>query len=159
MWYVTLTCLLCRFSQAALKLAGREVFQGLRVQDVTEFNFDWCSVFCLLGEKEKKEKRPGGFSPRAGHALLAVPCRIFTLGAIKGWFKGQSLNFMCTLCVGSYLVCYKESESPKCNCYISMLFLKLQSLGILISFPICHLGSSLHNNFCSWKSLLSNYPC
>jgi hypothetical protein len=31
----------------------REVFYGLVVQDGTEFNSDWCSVFCLLGEKRR----------------------------------------------------------------------------------------------------------
>jgi hypothetical protein len=34
----------------------REAFHGLRVQDVTELDFDWCSVFCFLGEKEKQRK-------------------------------------------------------------------------------------------------------
>jgi hypothetical protein len=49
-----------------------------------------------LGEKERgKKKKPkindwGAFFPWARHTLLAV------LGPIKGLFKGQSLNFICT---------------------------------------------------------------
>jgi hypothetical protein len=36
-------------------------------------------LYLLLVEekKKKKKKQPGGFFPRAGHFLLAVPCRIF----------------------------------------------------------------------------------
>jgi hypothetical protein len=31
----------------------REALHGLVVLDVTEFDSDWCSVFCLLGEEKK----------------------------------------------------------------------------------------------------------
>jgi hypothetical protein len=56
-----------------------------------------------LGEKKKerkrrrkKEKWPGAFVPRAGHALLDVLHGILlVVSAIKGRFKGQSLNFIC----------------------------------------------------------------
>jgi hypothetical protein len=35
--------------------------------------------FLLIGrKKERKTETPGSFFPRAGYALLAVPCRIFT---------------------------------------------------------------------------------
>jgi hypothetical protein len=61
-----------------------------------------------LGRKEKereKEKQQGVgsfFFSRAGHALLAVLCGFLKLlGAIKGCFKGQSLNLIYT-CNGSY---------------------------------------------------------
>jgi hypothetical protein len=50
-------------------------------------------------EEERKEKVARSFffsGPEAGHTLQAVPCRIFTaVNAIKGRFKGQSLNFIC----------------------------------------------------------------
>jgi hypothetical protein len=56
----------------------REAFHGLGVQDVTEFDSDWCFVFCLLEERKlNKKKWPGGFFPRTRHTLLAVPCGIF----------------------------------------------------------------------------------
>jgi hypothetical protein len=63
----------------------REVFHGLAVQDVVEFDSGCCSVFCLFGEKKKGKKRErererngqGFFSPRAGYTLLAVLHRIF----------------------------------------------------------------------------------
>jgi hypothetical protein len=32
----------------------REAFHGLGIQDVTQFDSAWCSVFCLLGEKKKE---------------------------------------------------------------------------------------------------------
>jgi hypothetical protein len=54
----------------------REAFQGLGVQDITEFD----SVFCSLGEKKKeKEKWPGTFfpGPEARHTLLTVLGGIF----------------------------------------------------------------------------------
>jgi hypothetical protein len=34
----------------------KEVFYGLMVQDVTEFDFDQCSLFCLLGGEKKGER-------------------------------------------------------------------------------------------------------
>jgi hypothetical protein len=69
-------------------------------QDVAEFSSDWCSVFCLLEEKEKKERKrngQGSFVPGPD-----MPCWLCCMGflwmlsAIKDRFKGQSLNFMCT---------------------------------------------------------------
>jgi hypothetical protein len=45
----------------------REAFHGLGFHDITEFDSDCCSVFCLLGEKRKREKKGNGlgafFSP------------------------------------------------------------------------------------------------
>jgi hypothetical protein len=42
----------------------REAFHGLGVQDVTEFDSDSCSVFCLFGVKEKKKRNgQGAFFP------------------------------------------------------------------------------------------------
>jgi hypothetical protein len=32
----------------------REAFHGLGIQDVTEFDSYWCSVFCLLGKNKKR---------------------------------------------------------------------------------------------------------
>jgi hypothetical protein len=40
----------------------REAFYALAVQNVTEFDSDQCSVFCLLGEKKEKETTRGLFS-------------------------------------------------------------------------------------------------
>jgi hypothetical protein len=34
-----------------------EGFHKSEVQDVTEFSSGWYSIFCLLGEKEKKKER------------------------------------------------------------------------------------------------------
>jgi hypothetical protein len=39
----------------------REAFHGLGVQDVTELDSDWCSVF--LKREKKREKRPEDFFP------------------------------------------------------------------------------------------------
>jgi hypothetical protein len=61
-----------------------EAFHGLGIQDVAEFDSDRCSVFCLLEEKRKIEKKNKKremtkvFFPRTRHALLAVVCGIFT---------------------------------------------------------------------------------
>jgi hypothetical protein len=111
MWCVMLTCLFYKFTQAVLEPVGgekwwttslsveqcREAFYRLGVQDVREFDSDWCSIFCLLREKNKKKKQPGFFFP--GRDTLCWLCCVgFSqlLGAIKSCFKGQSLNFMCT---------------------------------------------------------------
>jgi hypothetical protein len=32
-----------------------EAFPRLGVQDVAEFNSDWCSIYCLMKEEEQKE--------------------------------------------------------------------------------------------------------
>jgi hypothetical protein len=46
---------------------NREAFCRLGFQYVTEFDSDWCSVFCLLGGKKEKKKRErnsqGAFFP------------------------------------------------------------------------------------------------
>jgi hypothetical protein len=34
-----------------------EAFHRLGVQDVTEFDSDWCYVFCLLRERKKRKKK------------------------------------------------------------------------------------------------------
>jgi hypothetical protein len=61
-WWMMLTCLFCRFIQTALEPVSRErngfsflsvaqhkkVFHGLGVQDVAEFDSDWCSVLSWL---------------------------------------------------------------------------------------------------------------
>jgi hypothetical protein len=43
----------------------REAFYALAVQNVTEFDSDQCSVFCLL-DKEKEREEARGFFPRDG---------------------------------------------------------------------------------------------
>jgi hypothetical protein len=78
----------------------KEAFHGLGVQDVTEFNSGWCSILCLLKDKKKKKKgekarellswgqtHPIGTAVQRGSQLV---------GAIKGYFKDQSLSFMFT---------------------------------------------------------------
>jgi hypothetical protein len=52
--------------------------------------------------KEKsRERNVQGFFSQGRLAQLAMPFWNFPDGrAIKGCFKGKSLNFMCTLCVG-----------------------------------------------------------
>jgi hypothetical protein len=80
----------------------REAFNGLGVQDVTEFDSDWCSDFCLLvgkteRQREKRETARWLFSP--GLDTFCWLCHagiLWLVGAIKGWCKGQSLNFICT---------------------------------------------------------------
>jgi hypothetical protein len=63
-------------------------------------------LFARKGKKQKREKWPETF-PKADapqwlcHPMPGLPQ---LLGAIKSCFKGQSLGFMCTMCVGSYLV-------------------------------------------------------
>jgi hypothetical protein len=61
----------------------------------------------LFEEKEKKKKKekgetghffPGQTCP-SGCATLGFPWLLYV---IKSSFKGQSLNFICTLCVGGY---------------------------------------------------------
>jgi hypothetical protein len=66
-------------------------------------------IFENRKEKKKKgkekDKWPGSFFPgwlcTSGYATLGF---LWLLGAIKSCLKGQSLDFMYTLCVGSYLV-------------------------------------------------------
>jgi hypothetical protein len=67
--------LFCSFTQAALEPAGKEKWccffhygkvYWLGIQDITESDSDWCSVFCY-----------GSFFPRAGHALPVGLRRIF----------------------------------------------------------------------------------
>jgi hypothetical protein len=59
-----------------------EAFHGLGVQDVTEFDSDGCSVFCLMEQGEEKERKkrerndPGGAGSGGSWVqthLLAVP--------------------------------------------------------------------------------------
>jgi hypothetical protein len=94
------TYISCSFIQAALEPAkggkwcccfqcsvGREAFHGLGVQDVAEFDSDWCSVFGLLGEerKEKKIIKRKEKRPEAVHALwLYWVGFLWMLGAING---------------------------------------------------------------------------
>jgi hypothetical protein len=40
----------------------REAFHGLGIQDVAEFDSDWCSIFCFWGGK-KKRSHQGAFLP------------------------------------------------------------------------------------------------
>jgi hypothetical protein len=69
-----------------------------------------CSCFVLFARKEKKKKKGDKQSeavPKVDMPLVAVlpkPALPKPLGAIISCFKGQHLNFMCTLCVGSNLV-------------------------------------------------------
>jgi hypothetical protein len=65
------------------------------------------------------------------------------LGAIKGCFNGQSLNFMCTQYVGSYYFGLKQLQLPKGSSHVLRQFLESWNSGILIPFPNRHLGSFL----------------
>jgi hypothetical protein len=87
-WCMMLTCSFWRFPQAALEPAVRkklcttflspagcrETFHGLEFLDVTEFNSDWCSVFCYW-EKKREREMARGLSPRAD-----TPCWLFHAG-------------------------------------------------------------------------------
>jgi hypothetical protein len=51
----------------------------------------------LVGKKKKKRNGQGAFFPGPDMpCLLCCAGFLQLLGAIKGQFKGQSLNFMCT---------------------------------------------------------------
>jgi hypothetical protein len=52
-----------------LSVQHGEAFLRLRVQDVTEFDSDICSNFCLMEGKKKKRERE---TARTGLALLVV---------------------------------------------------------------------------------------
>jgi hypothetical protein len=62
-------------------------------------------MLCLLLFAIKKGEMIRGLFPQQTHPsgcdVLGFP---WLLGAIESCFKGQSLNFMCILCVSSYLV-------------------------------------------------------
>jgi hypothetical protein len=113
MWYMVLTCsfyqLTCRqvwswqqgeMAPAFLSAAQcGEAFHRLGVQDVAEFDSGWCSISTLwrkgqIGQKAGQREiilREEGF-PRVGPVFLLC-CVSQLLGAIKGWFECQSLNF------------------------------------------------------------------
>jgi hypothetical protein len=79
---------------------------GLGFQYIAEFSSIWFSVFYFLqGKKKIKGRNKQRLFPRqtlpTGCATSGFP---WLLGAIKCCFKGQSLNFLCTQCVSSYLV-------------------------------------------------------
>jgi hypothetical protein len=62
------------------------------------------------GNIKKKEEMAKGFS-KDKCALVSMVSRVGTsLLAIKSYFKGQSLNFMCTLCVSSKLLAEKNQN-------------------------------------------------
>jgi hypothetical protein len=82
----------------------------------------------------------------------ALPGFFWLLGTVKGYFKSQSLNFMCTLCVGSYYF-GKKSELHKCRSHILRWFLESQSSGILIPYPNHHL------RFRIWPMVLNISHC
>jgi hypothetical protein len=56
-----------------------------------------CSLLLFPRQKEKKKGEMAGCFPRQ------ISCAQL-LYAIKSCFKGLSLNFMCTLCIGSNLI-------------------------------------------------------
>jgi hypothetical protein len=64
----------------------KEAFHRLGVQDVAQFNSDCCSVFCLFGEKNRKEKGPEGFFFPGPDTPCWLCCMGFSwlLGGIKG---------------------------------------------------------------------------
>jgi hypothetical protein len=108
-------------------------------------------LYLQLFSKKKKERKKGkgtmarglfpGQTCLSGCAMLGFPQ---LLGEIKSCFKGWSLSFMCTLCVGSYLVGWKKSELPKCSSHVSKWFLKSQSSGFLIPSLNCPSWIPLH---------------
>jgi hypothetical protein len=112
--------------------------QGSVLLDVLSSNF---------AKKKKKKKRKENKETKGRKSQRGFP-RVDMLGfpwllsSIKRCFKGQYLIFMCTLCVGSYLIGQKESEVPKYSSLLLKWFLKSSSSGILIPSPIHHLGSS-----------------
>jgi hypothetical protein len=55
-------------------------------------------------KKEEEEKQPGDSFPKTDMPRLQCHAMIFwLLGGIESCFKGQSLNFVCTKCVGIYI--------------------------------------------------------
>jgi hypothetical protein len=79
-----------------LNAAGcKEASHGVGVQDIAEFDSDWCSVFCLLGERQKKKKKKWErernslvFFFQGQTCLPGCVTWDFHDCAIKGWFKG-----------------------------------------------------------------------
>jgi hypothetical protein len=105
------------WSHTRSRLAGCiQTVLRLWVHYVTESSSVWFTVFYFL--QGKKTMGGGRNSQRLFPRQMCpmgytFPCWDFPVTAIKNCFNGQSLNLMCTLCVGANLLGYKESELPK----------------------------------------------
>jgi hypothetical protein len=79
----------CYFMQATSELASREkwssffivawnrkTFHWVGVKDVTKFDSDWFSVFCLLGKEKTKRERVVAFFPQVGSWKHLAACAV-----------------------------------------------------------------------------------
>jgi hypothetical protein len=127
-WCMALTCWVCRFMQAALKLGQWGEMEGNFSQSrysvglgaahwgIGRLPWDRGPVchrvwFCLMLYLLLYAKKRGGgisnqglFPGQTCPSCHAAPGFPQLLDSIKRCFKHCSLNFMCTLCVGGYLV-------------------------------------------------------
>jgi hypothetical protein len=66
------------------------------------------------------------------------------LGAIKGWFVGQSLNFFPAPSMTAVIILARSSQNYPRVAPISQGVLESQTLGFHLPYTSLHLGSSKH---------------
>jgi hypothetical protein len=88
-------CLICCFCQVAAVLPYSWVSSFLQQRSLLFGALS--SAFWNKRERNEIEKQPGGFFPeQACCNVCATSGFTWLLGAIKNYFEGKSLNFMCT---------------------------------------------------------------